>query len=386
MKKNEQIADIYQKFLNNVATRQELDQLFRFLNEGGESELKQLLAEALRNANVGDQMIPDQALVKNVRSRIMQYAGLDATPVIPMRSRSRSVWYYAASVLVLISVAGVLFLSKQGNKPHATDLKAGGNMAMLSTGGSDTIDLNAAKPGKMIQQSAGVSIAKTGDGIITYTAYGTDTAALARINTLITPCGGQYHVRLSDGTEVVLNACSKLEFPVGFTGNQRVVKLTGEAYFKVAKNKEKPFIVATGGQKVQVLGTQFNISDQPEDGGPVTTLTEGSVKVTSHNATAMLKPGQQSHATAAGITVNDVDADLYSAWKDGDFVFENVSLDIIMYKLSRWYNFEIDHSKLPQKNLYMRISRQVNLSEVLSMITTTSGVKFKIDERRVTVM
>lgn len=387
MNKDEQIFVIYQRFLQNSATKEELRQLFKFLSEASEQELKQLLTEALGQPDVSVKADENIALLQNVRMKIMHEAESELTPVVTLKPRKRAVWYYAAaSVALILSVAGILLLNKKQSSQHANDLLPGSNIAMLSVGANDTLNLQQAKAGSMLKKTAGVVIAKNTHGTITYTAYGTDTLALNQTNAIVTPRGGQYHIRLSDGTEVLLNSESKLEFPVGFTGNERKVVLTGEAYFEVAKNKHKPFIVTTGGQNVQVLGTKFNISNFAEDGGPVTTLTEGSVKVSSQNMMAVLKPGQQSRANTTGITVTDVDADLYSAWKNGEFVFENESLDVIMHKLSRWYNFETDYSKLPQKSLYMKISRQVNLSEVLGMITTTSGIKFRIDERRVTVM
>ncbi|WP_295772291.1 FecR domain-containing protein [uncultured Mucilaginibacter sp.] len=386
MSNAENIRQVYQRFLQNEATRDELQQLFNLIDKSTEQELKDLLGAAIGDYVNEDAALQHIALLKKVRSRVMHFAGADATPVIELKPRKRTVWYAAASVALVAGIAGLLLLNKPKPTQHSTDILPGGNIAMLTVGGNDTLDLQNSTAGGIIKKTAGVTISKTSNGTITYTAYGNDTVALNKTNTLITPRGGQYHVRLSDGTEVLLNSESRLEFPVGFTGNERKVVLSGEAYFEVAKNKLKPFIVSTGKQEVEVLGTKFNISNFAEDEGTLTTLNEGSVKVTGAGVTTVLKPGQQSRATEAGITVADVDTDLYSAWKGGEFVFEDASLDLVMHKLSRWYNFETDYSKLPPKKLYMRISRQVNLSEVLGMITTTSGIKFRIDERRVTVM
>lgn len=387
MNKDDKIFVIYQRFLQNTATREELGQFFSYVEKSSEQELKQLIAETLDHTNEVIETNNNLELLQNVRMKIMHQAQNEATPVITLKPRKSTLWYYAvASIALVMSVAGFLLLNKKQATQNTNDLLPGGSIAMLTVGGADTLNLQQLKTNGLLKKTAGVIIAKASNGTLTYTAYGTDTVALNQTNTLITPRGGQYHVRLSDGTEVLLNSESKLEFPVGFTGKERRVVLTGEAYFEVAKNKHKPFIVTTAGQNVQVLGTKFNISNFAEDGGPVTTLTEGSVKVSNPLAAAVLKPGQQSHTSAAGITVTNVDAELYSAWKNGEFVFENAPLDVIMHKLSRWYNFETDYSKLPQKSLYMKIGRQVNLSEVLGMITTTSGIKFRIDERRVTVM
>lgn len=387
MTRDNHISIIYQRFLENSATKQELHYFFSYLERSSEQELKQLLAQTLGESGDIVQSDKNLELLQNVRTKLMYEAERDTNKVVNLRSRKRAVWYYAAaSIALVVSVAGFLLLNKKQSAKHSNDLLPGGNLAMLTVGGTDTLNLQQSNTTGLLKKTAGVVIAKTNNGTLTYTAYGTDTPALNQVNTLITPRGGQYHVRLSDGTEVLLNSESKLEFPVGFTGKNRHVVLTGEAYFEVAKNKNKPFIVTTAGQDVEVLGTKFNISNYTEDGGPVTTLTEGSVKVSNPLSTAILTPGQQSHVTTAGIKVTDVDTQLYNAWKNGEFVFENTPLDVIMHKLSRWYDFEIDYSKLPPKSLYMKIGKQVNLSEVLGTITTTTGIKFKIDERRVTVM
>ncbi len=387
MNEGQSLKDIYAKFLQNKATRHELEQLFELFKDSDEHEIKQLVAQALEQ-NVQDKNLHQHSvLLQNVRANVMSAAESSQAIVIIMKPRSRKLWYTAAaSVAVILMVAGILLFNKKQTGNSVIDLRPGGNMAMLSLGGHDTLNLQQLKNGSKVKRSAGVVVSKINSSTIAYTAYGNDTAALNQMNTIVTPKGGQYHVQLSDGTEVMLNADSKLEFPVGFTGSQRKVKLTGEAYFAVTKNKLKPFIVTTAGQNVQVLGTKFNISNYAEDGGAVTTLTEGSVKVSNPLSAAILKPGQQSHTSASGIQVTEVDPDNYNAWRNGEFVFENAPLDVIMHKLSRWYNFETDYSKLPQKSLYMRISSQVNLSDVLHVITTTSGVKFKIEEGRVVVM
>ncbi len=387
MNGNENLKDIYAKFLQNKATRYELERMFELLKDNDEQELKQLVAQVLEQNEQHADIDKHHQLLQNVRVNVMNAAGASQAKIVALQPRLRKMWYMAAaSVAAILIVAGVFFINKKQTSNSVTDLRPGGNIAMLSLGGSDTLNLQQLKTGSKVKRSAGVVVSKVNNNTVAYTAYGNDTAALTQVNTIVTPKGGQYRVQLSDGTEVMLNADSKLEFPVGFTGHQRRVKLTGEAYFAVSKNKAKPFIVSAAGQEVQVLGTKFNISNYTEDSGPVTTLTEGSVKVSTSSAMAILKPGQQSRAVATGISVADVDPDTYNAWRNGEFVFENTPLDVIMHKLSRWYNFEIDYSKLPQKSLYMRISSQVNLSDVLNVITTTSGVKFKIEERRVVVM
>ncbi|MCJ8208988.1 DUF4974 domain-containing protein [Mucilaginibacter sp. RS28] len=384
MNKNNQINNYYQRFLSNTATREEVNALFIFFKEAEDSELKELLRTTEVNETANDDY---RELLQDLKERVLERAFGQEQKVVTLTSRHNKTRYYvaAASATAILSVATIFYarLSKQANV--ASDLKPGTDRAMLVFDKHDTLRLEGNKSSVLLNKGS-FTISRTKTGTIVYRVNGRDTAELNRQHTLTTPRGGEYHVRLSDGTEVQLNSESELAFTVGFTGHQRKVKLTGEAYFEVAHDKEKPFIVSTPGEEVQVLGTKFNISNYPEDEGPVTTLMQGSVKVTANKATAMLKPGQQSRINNSAIAVTDVDGELFDAWKNGEFVFENTPLSQIMHRLARWYDFDIDYSKLPNKNYYIRISKQVNLSEVLRMITVTSGVKFKIEERRVMVM
>lgn len=368
-----------------MATHEEVIALFDFFKEANDDELRALISKSFEDNNTINNEY--NYILQVVKERVIQQAIDSTNNVIPLKKRATKVWYYAAAACAaaVITLTAILYFNKPNAQYEATDLKPGENRAALALDKHDTLQLQN-KQAAVLLSKPGFAITHTKTGTIVYSVNNGDTADLNKVHTLITPRGGQYHVQLSDGTEVLLNSESKLEFTVGFTGKERRVKLTGEAYFEVAHNKERPFIVSTNGEDVQVLGTKFNISNYPEDDGPVTTLLQGSVKVTTPSAVAMLKPGQQSRITPSAINVSDVETDQFSAWKDGDFVFENTPMDQIMHKLARWYDFDTDYSKLPNNSYYIKISKQVNLSEVLRMITVTSGVKFKIEGRRVMVM
>ncbi|WP_240916558.1 FecR family protein [Pedobacter sp. HDW13] len=195
---------------------------------------------------------------------------------------------------------------------------------------------------------------------------------------------------LDDGTTVWLNAASSLRYPLHFNGNERRVELTGEGYFEVAHLKTKPFIVVTGKQEVEVLGTHFNINAYPDEEDVKTTLLEGSVKVKSlqdKSQSKYLKPGEQSVLNNNNWLVKQVDAATQVDWKNGRFIFKDEELKSVMRKLARWYDIEVDYTQ-PVENLNFsgKISRSKTLKDVLRILTRTNDVTFKVKERRVTVM
>jgi ferric-dicitrate binding protein FerR (iron transport regulator) len=192
-------------------------------------------------------------------------------------------------------------------------------------------------------------------------------------NTLSTPRGGQYQLLLPDGTKVWLNAASSITYPVGALTKEIKIKIEGEAYFEVAKNKELPFIVDIGGRStVEVLGTHFNVNGYTNEGVIRTTLLEGSVKVTNGQSDKVLKPGQQSEQAAQDqkITVhNDVDTDKVLAWKNGLFNFEGASLPAVMHQLERWYDITVQYEgAVPAIEFRGGMDRNVNLSAILQFL------------------
>jgi transmembrane sensor len=169
-------------------------------------------------------------------------------------------------------------------------------------------------------------ISKSGNGLtIKNNSKGDATLTANTLNTITIPRGGKYDITLPDGTKVWLNSSSSLIFPSAFTGSERKVTLTGEAYFEVAKNKNMPFkINVNNKQVVEVLGTHFNISAYTDERSITTTLLEGSVKVNYQNKSILIKPGQMAvNNLTTDITVEPADIDEVMAWKNGMFMFNN---------------------------------------------------------------
>ncbi len=220
---------------------------------------------------------------------------------------------------------------------------------------------------------------------------------------LSTPRGGQYQLTLIDGTRVWLNSASSINYPSTFTGKkERLVELTGEAYFIVKHNARQPFKVRSKGQIVEDIGTEFNINAYTDEAVVKTTLLEGSVKIMNRSGRMqdgdaglhqddekdiVLKPGEQATLTGKSIYVARADTEEAIAWKNGYFKF-NENLESIMNKVSRWYNVEVIYQFKPDPTLTFsgKISRIRNIEDVLKIIEFNGDIHFKIEGRRITVM
>ena len=210
-------------------------------------------------------------------------------------------------------------------------------------------------------------------------------------NTMRIPVGGFYQLALSDGSKVWLNSMSELRFPVTFTGEQRKVYLTGEAYFEVTHDSVHPFIVETpDGMEVKVYGTEFNMNTY-EKGVVQTVLVKGKVGVRGGvlGKEVVLAPEQMAvyREKTGEIQVENVDPYKYVAWKDGEFVFERETIEEIMERLSRWYDVKVFYSNesLKQKRFTGAISRYKDIEQVLHLIEGPATLHFEIKGNVVTV-
>lgn len=251
--------------------------------------------------------------------------------------------------------------------PHAkteiiADVLPGGNKATLTLANGEIIDLNGSKNGVVV---SGEKISYL-DG----TNLASDKGKMA-LQTLTTPNGGQYQIVLEDGTKVWLNAASSLSYPASFSSaNQRKVELVGEAYFEVAHDKDKPFIVKSQTQTIEVLGTHFNINNYQDEGNTITTLVEGSVKVNTPSQQVILKPNQQSLVKKSNINVQQADLETSLAWKNGKIEFKDADIKSIMKQISRWYDIEVEYrGDIPKRKFDGSISRQSNLSVLLDILS-----------------
>lgn len=297
----------------------------------------------------------------------------------------------AIAASVLLAVGGVYwFMDGSKQQPPAVvqakqkpaDVQPGTNKAVLTLANGQQIVLDDASKGSVAIEGNTQVMKLTGGELAYQAAKGTAAAEMV-YNTITTPRAGQYIVLLPDGSKVWLNAATRLRFPVAFTGKERVVEMTGEAYFEIAANARQPFRVKTTQQTVDVLGTNFNISAYPEDKTVNTTLLKGSVRVTTNGGVAQyLDPGQQAQSDGQHFTlVKKPDIEEVMAWKNGVFRFNETSLEVIMKQLARWYDVEIvyEHNNKPLDRFVGTIPRNVPLSEVLHLLELTGHVQFSIE-------
>jgi transmembrane sensor len=300
---------------------------------------------------------------------------------------------YAAVVMLL---TGAVFLTThwlKGKKPLPADefaeFKPGTQKAILITSRKQQVNLGTEASTRVIPEQ---DVIITDEG---QTLYYTETSSEARADTaaayneVITPRGGEYTLILSDRTRVKLNADSRLRFPVSFSEGIREVELEGEAFFEVEHAEKIPFIVHSGSLDIRVYGTKFNISDYPADEILQTTLVEGKVSVQTEDRNLEMKPGQQVRydKIMKSAELIEVNTDIYTAWIKGLFVFENESLESILTKLSRWYDFKIEFESEDLKWLSFTgdLRRYENIMPILNMISMASDIDFKIEQRTILV-
>ncbi len=385
---NERLPYLYQRYIDETSTAEEREEFFAIIAENQENpQIAEMLDSTWDSTNAAGLTFP---AADGILEKIL---GQNQQPVVKKIS-----WYRyvaAASVLIALGVwiyASVPYFNHQAKTNNLAKITPGTNKATLTLADGKVITLDNAATGNIARQS-GILVSKTADGQLIYQLTSANTATAAEpegFNTISTPRGGQYQVNLPDGTKIWMNAASSLTYPTKFTSGTRRVKLSGEAYFEVAKDKAHPFIVATNKQEVEVLGTHFNINAYEDEENTKTALIEGSVKVTGTGLSAdkvMLKPNQQSILTGNKFTVVPVDPESAVDWKNGYFSFDNENLPALMRKISRWYDVEITYQGSYTGNDFTGIvSRKKQVSEVLGLLELTGLVHFKIEGRRIIVM
>jgi len=309
------------------------------------------------------------------------------------KKASMSVYYRwaAAAVLILAFASVFIYKIREGQHVFTTDIAPGGSKAILTLANGKKISLSDVADGDLIKE-AGLSISKTASGHLVYNVVNGDFSAIGNeTNTITTPNGGEWQIHLPDGSDVWLNAASSLEYPLNIlNAATRNVKLKGEAYFEVAKDSAHPFVVETEKQKLEVLGTHFNVNSYTDEHATRTTLLKGSVRVSSlinSSEYEILKPGEQSVLSAQGIKINAVDTDESVAWKKGYFMFNNEKQESILRKISRWYNIKVEYADEEAKDVmyYGTVSRFDKISQVLHKFEQTGEVRFEMQGNKLIV-
>ncbi|VAW22403.1 Putative anti-sigma factor [hydrothermal vent metagenome] len=297
---------------------------------------------------------------------------------------------YAAILLLPLLIAGGFYYFvypgyEQGAVSQTAEIKAGSKKAVLILNDGNTVVLDS--PGALlITEADGTSIQKT-NGLLNYIKPVNKKPKAPLYNSVKIPRGGEFDLILADGTHVYLNSLSELKYPVQFIGDKREVELTGEAYFEVVHKNDKPFIVKTREMSMEVLGTTFNINAYENTGKVITTLVAGKIMVKGNNNESMegriLIPEEQAvfDISSKQLEVIKVDVSLYTAWKDGEFIFYNTRLYDIMNTLTRWYSVEarfMDNS-LKELRFSGSLGRYGNIDSILDIIKSTNKVEIVIN-------
>lgn len=317
------------------------------------------------------------------------------------RERKRRVYvrriltYAAVIVLPLAVVAGFLFLNREKDtlsiaSERVVKITPGGPRAVLITADQTVHELNGVQGQREIEVEKGVVI-KQGGANLEYDSLVASVQEVAlAMNALRVPRGGEFRLKLSDGTNVYLNSASELKYPVCFDEKERKVYLSGEAYFEVTKDSDRPFYVVTEEVQVRVYGTEFNVNTH-QPGKVHTVLVDGKVGIKKRGMTGeiTMKPGELASfdRNAGTFEVKEVDVRQYVVWKDGYFTFENESLEQILNTLSLWYDVDVFFQSESAKQLvftgYMK--RYNDISEILNAITDVVGVNFTINGKTIIV-
>ena len=308
------------------------------------------------------------------------------------RSVRKIKWFpYAAAIVLILSVGGVFYFS--GDKEQTeilpiakNEVQVPGSRAVLILPDGRKVDLENEVLRSDLAQSDSLLLVSARS--LKYRDIDSpDTTEI--FHTLEIPRGGEYLLTLSDGTMIYLNSESTLSFPVKFQGKERKVYLTGEAYFKVAKNTEHPFVVTAGELEVLVTGTTFGVRAYKDEKDIQTTLESGQVTVRVEGKSVKLFPNKQVlfNKSTIGLEVRDVDVDLYLAWVDGRLVYDNCPLEKILTDLGRWYNIDVFYSRdeLRSYQFSLNMKKHEEFTQVLELIGKTGEVKFEIKDNTVIV-
>jgi len=385
-------------FADNKATEQEITEMLRLLRQKeGDKELDSLVKQLRQEPDSDSSRL--QVDWESIWDTIHQSAVQPVTPVRKMK------WLHvAAASVILISVGVYVFnritLKRKANdevvktvpsQDVSNDIQPGGDKAILTLANGSQIILDSAADGIVAQQGH-TEVMKLANGQLVYKEAG-DQVNEVLYNTVVTPRGGQYRLILPDGSRIWLNAVSSIRFPTAFTGKERTIEITGEAYFEIAKDPSRPFKVlvrpvsGNGAMEIAVLGTHFNINAYQDEPAIKTTLLEGSVKVTNGTNHTVIKPGQQTQLNGNGVikVIQDADVAEAVAWKDGRFEFNDTDLKTIMRQVMRWYDVDVEYqNNMPDRYFTADISRNKTLSGVLTILKL-SDVGFKLEGKKLTV-
>jgi ferric-dicitrate binding protein FerR (iron transport regulator) len=295
----------------------------------------------------------------------------------------------AGTYLLVARNDGVMQVREQTQEERfKNDVIAASPDATLTLADGTLVRLNRAGIGKLKEAN---SIWKTDSNSLSIRE--SNVGPEERFNTLTTPTGTRYQLTLADGSAVWLNAGSSLQFPTAFSGTERKVILSGEAYFEIAKDPEKPFMVEAASSTTRVLGTtwvlgaHFNVRSYPTESTTKTTVLEGVLRFREGTDSVAVRPGQQASLRQNGrITLDSVNTQAATAWRENLFWFQAESYESIMDELARWYPIHVKYQGKIADKFTGILPRGHSLVEVLKSLEVAGSVNFRINGAEVEVM
>ncbi|MBD1422023.1 FecR family protein [Sphingobacterium chuzhouense] len=385
MEKQQYYEYLASKWIDGTITEEEKDKFSAWFSNVPEKDIPVPPSYARDTEELRTQIL------NNIRQRLAAEGQM--TPA--KRPRTTTIWTrVAAAVLIIFSISLVVYqYTELADDSMVSVIEPGSPKAILTLSDNSQILLDTIAVGVKVYDGD-IIIQKDENGHLrySYSPVARDNHTTV-YNTISTPRGGEYRLTLPDGSDVRLNAASSMKYPIRFTDNKReVTLLQGEAFFeinkKTAMGKRIPFLVHTGNQVVEVLGTKFNINAY-DDGRIATTLVEGLINVGTHSNESKMRlyPGQQALFESSNnkLSVAPIQVDQVIAWKDGMFYFQDASLPTILAEFSRWYDIEIAYQAPVREYQFIgKIPRNTPLETALDVLKTT-GVQFKIENRKLIV-
>jgi hypothetical protein len=373
------------KYLTDNITDSELEQLLLWLKKPKNLKEFQTLIKENYNLNIVYDDINEEIALQKVKRDIKNSKK-------PVRRLSLNLMKYAAAILIFVS-AGSFFLTTDNLVDESNPIIINNNIKI----GTDKATLTLENGTDIILEKGenyiSGNLKSNGEDII-YKSTGKSNPNIT-YNYLTIPRGGQYHVKLTDETEIWLNSESRLKYPTSFVdGEERIVELVyGEAYFIVSsstENKGSSFKVKTSIQEIEVLGTQFNVKAYNDEDYIYTTLIEGKVSIDNTSGLEILKPNQQSILNIASkeIQINTIDVSSEIAWVHGDFIFNRKPLKDIMKVLSRWYDVDVKFKDkaLEDTKFFGELSKHQNIEDILTLIKSTNTINsFEINKNKILI-
>ena len=364
------------------------------VDEEGQRKLKVWLEESDSHKTLFARIQDEKMQYEDIQ-KILSYDAGGAWQVVQQkaarrrRKRLTRVYRVAVSVVIIFGVAIAFLLREEATTVvpvvKVEEITPGRSMAKLTVASGDVYHLDSLHQVDLITSLA----ENNGKEVVFIDRQLEEGEREIKYNKVEIPRGGEYQIVLGDGTRVYLNAQTELRFPESFASSeQRLVYLSGKAYFEVTKNPSKPFVVQCKDYAVKVLGTSFNVNSYEGDETSKTTLATGKVEIDMDGKQTILNPGQQAIIKNGEVNVKEVDVEVYTTWMFDNFRFQSESIQEIMTKLSRWYAIDVFYMNESVRNYHFTgyLPRYAKIADVLELLSLTTNIKFDVEGKTVIVM